>query len=425
MKFENTLEFARKADQEDILSTFREDFYIPVLNDKEVIYLAGNMLGLQPKDTQDAVLNELEDWASFGVEGYSAARNPWAHYHEKFPPILAKLTGALPEEIVVMSQNTANLHLLLSSFYRPDARRRKIICESRVYPSDYFALKSQMALKGIDPGENLIEIGPRKGELIVRNEDIIDAIKEAGDALALVLISGVNFYTGQVLFMKSVIGAAHQAGAYCGLDLSDAVGNIELKLHQWDADFASWSSYRYLNSGPGGPGGVFINKRHLDDMGLARMQGAGSVKEDGGTQMKKEFVPGKGAAGWQLSMAPVVSMAIHLTSLEVFEDAGFENILKKGRDLSGYLLFILSTIVAQTAGKAFQIITPMSPTQHGNQISILMGIKGKHQFDVLRNNGVIADRREPNIIRLAPVPLYNTFQDVFYFGKILEHAIHF
>lgn len=425
MKFENTLEFAKQADEDDVLSPFRDDFYIPVLNEKEVIYLSGNLLGLQPKDAQDVVLNEMEDWASFGVAGYEAGHNPWSHFHKKFPPILAKITGALPEEIVVMNQYATNLHLMLSAFYRPAEKRKKIICESGAYPSDLFALRSQMQLRGIPVDENLVEVQPRKGELTLRNEDIIDAIKHTGEELALVLVSGVNDYTGQAFFLKSIIKAAHDEGAYCGLNLSDAIGNMELKLHEWGADFGCWSSYRYLNSGPGGVGGAFIHKRHLDDNTVIHPQGIWGATEDVKLKMKRQFAPAPGADGWQLSMAPVLSLASHLAALEVFEDAGFANVLKKGRDLSAYLLFILGNILDQTAEKPFQIITPMAPTQHGNQISILMGIKGKHQFDVLRNNGVIADRREPNVIRLAPAPLYNSFKDIFYFGKILEHAIHF
>lgn len=424
MKFENTLEFASQADEQDILSHYREDFYIPVLNEKEVIYLSGNRMGLQPREAQDAVLDTLEDWASFGVEGYSASRNPWNHYHEKFPPLLTGLTGSLPEEVVVMNQYSANLHLMMSSFYRPARKRKKIICESNADLSDVFALKSQMALRGVSPGENLVQIPVRNGEFTVRNEDIIQTIREAGEELALVFLGGVNDYTGQVLFMKSIVQAAHEAGAMCGFDLSHAIGNIELKLHDWDVDFGCWSSHRYLNSGPGGLGGVFIHQRHLNNDSF-RLQGIWGAKKETRLKMNQNFVPNPGAAGWQLNLAPVLSMAVHFTSLEIFKEAGFNNILKKGRDLSEYLLYVLGNILEQTAENPFRIITPMAPTQHGNQISILMGIKGKHQFDVLRNNGVVADRREPNVIRLAPVPLYNTFKDVFYLGKILEHAIHF
>lgn len=423
MHLENTLEFARKADADDSLAPYRDDFYIPILNGKEVIYFSGNSLGLQPRGVQDAVLNELEDWASFGIEGYSGGRNPWMKFHKKFPVLLADIIGAYPEEIVVMNQLTVNLHLMMATFYRPQGKRKKIIFETRAFSSDEYAIRSQMGLKGVDADEHLIEVKPRAGEFTIRNEDILQAIKDAGEELALVLIGGVNYYTGQVFFMKSIAKAAHDAGAYCGFDLAHGVGNVELKLHEWNIDFACWCSYKYLNAGPGAVGGVFIHKRHAENTSLPRLAGWWGTSEEKRFMMEKHFAPEASADGWQLSIAPVLSLAVLHSSLELFQRAGFKNMIAKSERLTSFLIHVLNDILDRSPEKAFDIITPLAPTQRGCQISLLMGPKGKHQFDVLRNNGVIAAWREPGVIRIAPVPLYNSFTDVFYFGKILEHAI--
>lgn len=424
MKFENTLEFAQQSDREDKLSKFRNEFYIPVLREKEVIYFMGSSLGLQPKGVQDSVLNELEDWASFGAAGYTTGRNPWMNYHKKFPALLADILGAEHDEIVVMDQLTANLHVLLSTFYRPEGKRIKILYEGGAFSSDVYVMKSQMEIRGINPEGNLIRIDPREGEFNVRNEDIIQAIKEAGDELALVFIGGVHYLTGQVFFMKSITKAAHEVGAFCGFDLAHGVGNIELKLHEWEVDFAAWCSYKYLNAGPGGLGGLFVHQKHARNTALPRLQGWWGSREDVRFKMQENFVPEPSAEGWQLSMAPLLSMSVHFTSLALFERAGFKNLLEKAENLSSYLIFILRYIQAVSPEKPFDIITPLAPAQHGCQITLKLGIKGKHQYDVLRNNGVMVSWWEPNYIRIAPVPLYNTFEDVFYFGKILEHAIH-
>lgn len=424
MRFENTLEYARQLDETDPLAHFREEFYIPVLNGKEVIYLSGNSMGLQSKGVQDAVLDHLEDWASFGSEGNNSGNNPWKQYHKKFPELLAPLAGALPEEIVVMNQLTVNLHLMLSTFYRPEGKRTKILIESNAFASSVYAVYSQLRVHGLNPDDHIIKIKPREGDWILRDEDIIKTIKDTGESLALVLLGGVNYYTGQVLFMKSITKAAHEAGAFCGFDLAHGVGNISLKLHEWEVDFAVWCSYKYLNSGPGGVAGVFIHKAHAENTQLIRLMGRWCVEENKRSQTRNIFDPLPSAEGWQLSMPSIVSLAIHYASLEIFQEAGFENILKKSEQLSAFLIFILNEILDQSHEKPFDIITPLSPGQRGCQLSLRMGIKGKHQFDVLKNNGVIASWKEPGIIRVAPVPLYNKFEDIFYFGKILEHAIH-
>ncbi len=424
MRFENTLEFAQQADKEDKLSKYRNEFYIPVLRDKEVIYFAGNGLGLQPKGVQDFVLNDLEDWASFGSAGYTTGRNPWMNFHKKFPHLLADILGAEEEEIVVMDQLTANLHILLSTFYQPKGRRKKILYEAGAFSSDVYVMKSQMQIRGIDPDEHLIKVEPRQGELTIRNEDILQAIREAGEELALVFIGGVHYLTGQVFFMKSITKAAHEVGALCGFDLAHAVGNVELQLNEWEVDFAAWCSYKYLNSGPGGIGGIFIHKNHASNTTLPRLQGWWGSREDVRFRMDETFTPEPSAMGWQLSMAPVLSMSVHFAALELFEKAGFKNLLEKAGNLSSYLIFILRNLQALSPENTFEIVTPMAPAQHGCQITLKMGPKGKHQYDVLRNNGVMVSWWEPNYIRIAPVPLYNSFEDVFYFGKILEHAIH-
>lgn len=423
MNRRNTIEQAKMMDAQDELAAFRKEFYIPLLHGKEAIYFCGNSLGLQPKGVQDAVLNELEDWANFGVEGYVHARNAWMTWYKKFPDLLTDLVGGLPHEIVVMNQLTTNLHLMMASFFHPKGKRKKIIIESKAFPSDEYAITSQLELKGLSKKENLMEVKPREGEAILHPEDILQAIDTAGDELAMVLLGGVNYYSGQVLDMEKITSAAHRAGAVCGFDLAHAIGNIELKLHDWNVDFACWCSYKYLNSGPGAIGGVFIHEKHSMNAELPRMQGWWGVDEDVKFQMKKDFIPAEGAAGWQLSTAPVLSLAVHETALKIFQKAGFEKILKKGRALSEYLIYLLHEILENSATPPFDIITPLGEKEHGCQISIMMKANGKHQFDMLRKNGIVADWREPNVIRIAPAPLYNTFEEVFTFSKILGHIV--
>lgn len=421
MHFENTASFADQLDQEDELKDFRDQFYIPIINGRESIYLTGNSLGLQPKATQHAVVNELEDWANFGVEGHFHARQPWFSYHEMFPQYLSAIVGALPEEIVVMNQLTVNLHLLMTSFYRPTEDRYKIICEAKAFPSDQYALESQARLHGLDPEEAIVEVAPREGEHTIRKEDILSAIATHGNSIALVLFGGVNYYSGQVFDMQAITAAAHKTGAYCGFDLAHAAGNIELKLHDWDVDFACWCSYKYLNSGPGGVAGAYIHQRHISNAALPRLAGWWGYEKATRFQMKKGFNPIPTAEGWQLSNAPVLSMAAHKASLDVFADAGMDRLAKKGQQLSDYLLFILQDINSQANERIIEVITPA--TEKGCQVSILMLKKGKEVFDALKQHGVLSDWREPNVIRVAPVPLYNTFRDVFTFGQIVKAIV--
>ena len=421
MTFENNLAFANQLDEQDSLNQFREQFYIPVINGNECIYFTGNSLGLQPKTTQDYVVNELEDWANFGVEGHFHATNPWFSYHEIFPQQVAKIVGALPEEVVVMNQLTVNLHLLMTTFYRPTKERFKIICEAKAFPSDQYAFESQVKLHGVNPDEAIIEVTPREGEYSIRTEDIIATIEKHSSSIALVLFSGVNYYTGQVFDMPSITKAAHNIGAYCGFDLAHAAGNIELHLHDWNVDFACWCSYKYLNSGPGGVAGAYIHQKHFTNKSLQRLAGWWGQNKTNRFKMEKGFDPIETAEGWQLSNAPILSMAAHKASLDIFEDAGIENLVAKGKQLSDYLFFIIEELNSTLTKKAIEIITPKN--EKGCQVSMLMLQKGKEVFEALKQNGVLADWREPNVIRIAPVPLYNTFKEIYHFGEIVKKIL--
>jgi kynureninase len=420
MNFENTLEFAKQQDEKDPLKSFRDKFYIPILNGKDCIYFTGNSLGLQPKTAQDYVLDEMENWANYGVEGHFHGRNPWANFHDVFSKKLQPIVGALPEEIVVMNTLTVNLHLMLTTFYRPDKKRYKILCENHAFTSDFYVFDSQLKLHGLDPADALIEMKPREGELTLRTEDILSTIRENADELAVVLLGGINYYTGQLFDLEVITSAAHEAGIYCGFDLAHAVGNVELQLHDWNVDFACWCSYKYLNSGPGAIAGAFIHNRYATDKTLPRLAGWWGTDKHERFQFKREFNPTPTAEGWQLSNANILSMAAHKAALDIFEEAGFDKIVEKGKKLSAFLLFILNEINSEAGKKIVEIITPQNEREHGCQVSILLPHKGRVFFESLNENGVIADWREPNVIRVSPVPLYNTFEEVFRFGEIVK-----
>lgn len=421
MSFENTIGYAQQLDAADPLKDFRNKFYIPHINGNECIYFTGNSLGLQPKTTQDYVVNELEDWANFGVEGHFHSRNPWMPYHEILTTQLSDLVGALPEEVVSMNQLTVNLHLLMVSFYRPTAQRYKIICEAKAFPSDQYAIESQVNYHGYDPAEAVIEVAARKGEYEIRTEDILAAIEQHKNETALVLFGGVNYYSGQVMDMATIAKAAQEAGITAGFDLAHAIGNVPLQLHEWGVDFATWCSYKYLNSGPGGVSGVFIHKKHTATDNLPRFAGWWGHNKESRFKMEKGFDPIPTAEGWQLSNAPILSMAAHKASLDIFSEAGLNNLYAKGQLLSDYLMFVLNDINQFAKEKIIEIITPAHAK--GCQVSMLMLRKGKETFDILKQNGVLADWREPNVIRVAPVPLYNTFTDVFMFGEIMKNIV--
>lgn len=420
-KFENSLDFATRLDEVDPLKSFRDKFYIPLLNGKEAIYFTGNSLGLQPKTTQDYILNELEDWANYGVEGHFHARNPWMKYHEMFPSLLTEIFGAKEHEIVVMNQLTVNLHVLMTSFYQPNKKRYKIICEAKAFPSDQYAFASQAKLHGLDPKEAIIEIKPRPGDHHLATEDIIDVIREHGPETALVLFSGVNYYSGQVFDMEAISKAAAEAGAYCGFDLAHAAGNVPLQLHEWGADFACWCSYKYLNSGPGGVAGAFIHERNVEK-DWPRLAGWWGHDKKSRFTMPDTFSPIPTAEGWQLSNAPVLSMAAHKASLDTFAEAGMPSIYEKAANLSAYARFMVEE-VNKANENIINIITPAGKTQHGCQLSMVFARNGKAIFEFLKQHGVLSDWREPDVIRIAPVPLYNSYTDVYQFAVLLQQAI--
>jgi len=422
MKYENTIAYAKQQDANDPLKNYRDKFYFPMMHGRETVYFTGNSLGLQPKATQDYILNELEDWATFGVEGHFHARNPWMPYHEQFAVPLSKIVGAKPEEVVAMNQLTVNLHLLLVSFYRPTKTRYKILCEAKAFPSDQYALESQVRFHGLDPEDAIIEIFPREGEVCIRHEDVLAAIEKNKDSVATILIGGVNYYNGQVFDMEGITEAGHKAGALVGFDLAHAAGNIKLELHDWDVDFACWCSYKYMNSGPGGVSGVFINERHLNKPELIRFAGWWGHDKDSRFKMEKGFVPMSTAEAWQMSNAPVLSMAAHKASIDIFDEVGMDALVAKAEKLTGYLEFIVDDI--NTAlDKKLEIITPRDKKQRGCQLSIVAHGRGKELFNKLTEAGIISDWREPNVIRCAPVPLYNSFEDVYRFGEILKGAL--
>ncbi len=423
-EFVNSLAAAQALDAADPLKTYRDRFHIPTFHEKTVRYFTGNSLGLQPKSTQAYVLQELDDWAKWGVEGHFHGKNPWFSYHEFLTEKAARLVGALPKEVVVTHSLTTNLHLLMVSFYRPAGTRTKILCEAKAFPSDLYALESQVRFHGLNPDTDLVALSPREGEYLLREEDVLAKIAELGDTLALIMIGGVNYYTGQLMDMPGITKAGHAVGAIVGFDLAHAAGNIHLKLHDWDVDFAAWCSYKYLNSGPGGVSGMYVHERFANRPDLPRFAGWWGYDKSTRFLMEPGFKPMEGAEGWQLSNAPVLGMAAHWASLEIFDEVGMERLNEKTVLLTGYLEFILDELTAKYQDQCrFEIITPREKHRRGAQLSILVHGKGKALFDALSANGVVADWREPNVIRVAPAPLYNSFEDVYYLGKLLEEAI--
>jgi len=424
MTHQNTLEYAREMDAKDPLRKFRDAFHFPNFHEKEVVYFTGNSLGLQPKSTQAYIQEELDAWAKYGVEGHFMAEKPWFSYHEFLTEKAAKVVGAKPEEVVITHSLTTNLHLLMVSFYQPKGERTKIICEAKAFPSDAYALESQVKFHGLDIEKDLIEIAPREGEHLIREEDILSAIEEAGDTLAMVMIGGVNYYTGQLFDMQKITEAGHAVGAKVGFDLAHAAGNINLQLHDWGMDFAAWCGYKYLNSSPGGVSGMFVHERHANSPDLPRFAGWWGYDKETRFQMEPGFKPMYGAEGWQLSNAPVLGMAAHLASLDIFDEAGMDRIGAKRDVMTAFLEFVIDDISARNADRCtFEIVTPRDITKRGAQLSILAHGQGKALFDALTEQGVIADWREPNVIRIAPAPLYNSFEDCYRFGQCLEAAI--
>ncbi len=419
MKFENTLAFAQSLDEKDALKSYRSRFHFPKLEGKQVIYFVGNSLGLQPDNAQDYVNEIMMDWRNLGVEGHFYAEKPWWDYHERFSEKLSKVVGAKPSEVSVMNTLTVNLHLLMTSFYRPTSKRFKIICEEKAFPSDQYMLASQVRFHGYDPKEVIVALKKREGEYNFRTEDILNTIETVGDEAALLLIGGVNYYTGQVFDMKTITAAAKTKGMFVGWDLAHAVGNIKLQLHDWNVDFAAWCSYKYMNSGPGSASGYFVNERYHGLSDIPRFEGWWGHNKKERFLMAPEFVPEPDANAWQISNAPVLSMAPYLASLEIFDEVGMETLIEKRDLIVSYLEFVLNAIGNEIEGD-FEVITP---AERGTQLSVFLHGYGKKVFHYLMENGVYVDWREPNVIRLAPVPLYCSFEDVYRFGEVLKKAL--
>jgi kynureninase len=422
MQFKNTLEYARELDAEDKLSSYRDQFIFPQHQGENVIYFTGNSLGLQPKSAKKYVDEIMTDWANLAVEGHFYAEKPWWDYHERFSAKLAKVVGAKPTEVTVMNTLTVNLHLLMVSFYRPKGKRYKIICEEKAFPSDQYMISSQVRFHGYDPNDAIVEIKRREGENNFRTEDILAKIKEVGEECALVLIGGVNYYTGQVLEMETITRAGHEIGAFVGWDLAHAAGNIELNLSEWNVDFAAWCSYKYMNSGPGNASGCFINEKYHNQKDIPRFEGWWGHSKERRFLMEPEFQPENGADAWQISNAPVLALAPYLASLEMFEEVGMPALIEKRNKIVAYLEFVLHEIDKEV-DSTFEIITPANQEERGTQLSVFLHGEGRELFNYLMKNGVITDWREPNVIRLAPAPFYCSFEDMFHFGQILKKGI--
>ncbi len=416
-QFEEELSFALQKDRMDPLYSFRNRFYFPHHHERDSIYFCGNSLGLQPKNAASAIQQELEDWQTLGVAGYVSARNPWLFYQHHFQKALSRIAGCEEGEVTVMNTLTVNLHLMMLSFYHPTKEKYRIIMEAGAFPSDQYAVETQVKFYGLDPHDAIIEITPRDGEKIIREEDILSTIEHHKDSLGLVLFGGINYYTGQLFDMQAITRATHKAGAIAGFDLAHAAGNVPLQLHDWHVDFAVWCSYKYLNGGPGATGGVFIHSRHARNKEHTRMAGWWGNDEQTRFRMEKGFIAKPDANGWNISTAQVFNMVCLKASLELFEEAGMDAVRKKSLELTAYLEFLLGRL----PNINFEIITPKEPLRRGAQLSLHFKEKGKEIHQKMIDSGIIVDYREPGVIRVAPAPLYNSFEDVFSFYEILKN----
>jgi len=413
--------YAKAQDSSDSLAKFREEFSIPV-NERgeESIYLCGNSLGLMPLRTRSYMQEVLDDWAKLGVEGHVHAKHPWMPYHEFLTENMADLVGAKPEEVVVMNSLTVNLHLLMVSFYRPTKTRYKILIEYSPFPSDRYAVESQAAFHGFDPKEAIIELKPEEGEYFITRERIQTLLEKEGDSIALILIGGVNYYTGQAYDINAITKLGHQHGCVVGFDLAHAAGNLHLRLHDDGPDFAAWCNYKYVNAGPGALGGIFVHERHARSFDLPRFKGWWGHDKTIRFQMGDTFVPMVGAEGWQLSNPPILSMLPVRASLEIFNEAGIQHCRKKSVLLTSLMIDMIQSLGIE----GIEIITPLQPEHRGSQISLRMLRPDKRLFHALTDRNIIADWREPDVIRVAPAPLYNTFEDVYRFVTILSEEIN-
>jgi kynureninase len=424
MNYQNSLAFAIQQDELDPLKEFRDRFLIPKHKGRDAIYLCGNSLGLQPKSAARYVADQMANWQNLAVEGWFQGNDPWLEYHQPLAKSVAAIVGANENEVAVMNSLTVNLHLLMVSFYKPNSKRFKIIMEAGAFPSDQYAMESQVKFHGLDPKTAIIEIFPREGEVTLRTEDILNCIKEHADELALVMFSGINYYTGQFFDLQAIAEAAHEAGAYAGFDLAHAAGNVPLKLHGWGADFACWCSYKYMNSGPGGISGIFVHQKHFTDKEMNRFAGWWGYRADKRFLMAPGFDPASGADGWQVSTSPIILLVLFKASMAIFDDVGdIDALRKKSVALTGYLEFLIGEINKELNGNVFNIITPADEIMRGCQLSVVCNQNAKAIFKYLADHGVIGDWREPDVIRLSPVPLYNSFQDVYHTAKHLASAI--
>lgn len=421
--FDNTLAFAQQQDQQDTLAHYREQFCHPVINGKQVLYFTGNSLGLMPKAARVNINNELDEWANWGVEGHFHAKNPWVSYHETLTPQTAGIVGANESEVVCMGSLTNNLHLLFVSFYKPTAKRFKIISEAKMFPSDRYLLETQVRHHGFEPDDAIFEVSPRDGEHLIREEDIVDIINANADEVALVFFGGVNYFTGQVFDMKKLTEVAHSVGALAGFDLAHAAGNVPLQLHDWNVDFAAWCTYKYMNSSAGNTAALFVHDKHGNNTDINRFGGWWGHNKERRFLMENTFEPMAGAEGWQISNAPVMGMAVLKASLDIFHEVGMQALRDKSLKLTGFLEFVFNDIVNQFPNVDLEIITPIDPEKRGCQLSIKLVGTDKTFFNALTEAGIIADFREPDVVRMAPTPLYNSFEDVYHMGKTLKQLL--
>lgn len=413
---------ARALDAQD--PSHRDEFLVPPVPDRpgeELAYLAGNSLGLQPRVTAERIGKELADWARLGVEGHLEAERPWLPYHELLREPAARLVGARPAEVVAMNSLTVNLHLMMVSFYRPTAARHAIVIEDTAFPSDSYAVRSQAAFHGFDPDRSVIRLGAREGETGLRSEDVVAFLREQGDKVALVMLGGVNYYSGELLDIPAITRAGREAGAVVGWDLAHAAGNVPLRLHDWDVDWAAWCTYKYLNSGPGAVAGAFVHERHLADQSIPRLQGWWSTDPATRFQMGPEVTPVASADAWQLSNPPILALAPVLASLEMFDAVGMDALRARSERLTAYLEQALDEVCAD---RALEIITPRDPARRGSQLSVrLLADDAAQVCTALRERGVIADARQPDVIRLAPVPMYCTHLDCWRAASALAEVV--
>ena len=420
MTYQNSLDYAKQLDQEDPISYLRNQFHIPRdKHGKEWLYFTGNSLGLQPKITSKYIEQELDDWANFGVEGHFEAKNPWLSYHELLTDTMAKVVGAKPIEVFVMNTLTTNLHLLMVSFYQPSKTKYKIIIESDAFPSDRYAVQSQLSFHGFDPEEALIEWKPKEGKELLELEDLKSILDSQGDEVALLLIGGVNYYTGQYLDIKKIAELGHAKKCMVGIDLAHGAGNIQPNLHDSSIDFAAWCTYKYLNSGPGSLSGLFVHEKHAQRKDLPRFAGWWNHNKETRFNMRQPFDVMEGAEGWQLSNPPILSMAAIKASLDIFEKVGMDALVKKSKKLTGFFEYLVNEIASDT----IEIITPTNPNERGCQLSLQVKNADKNLHKKLTENNIITDWREPDVIRCAPVPMYTSFEDVYHMVTILESLL--